>query len=173
MSSRRECLLMFCLVFLLASVLDADAQSWKKHRYLTDGFEVEFSGDVQVKPTKLSDETKKKVVRATDYMQDGGTFVYAVAASLNKEGVNFDRGATASFAALKCKATTSDTALTLPGGRGRELRGVDCHDGTMRAESRYYTTGKWFYQVITLFKKDDGNEKAARYFLQSFKTIAK
>jgi len=174
MPSHRVCLLMSCLVFLLAGVIDAHAQSWKKHRYVTDGFEVEFSGDVQVKPTTLSAETKKKVVRATDYMQDAGTFVYAVAASLNKEGVNFDGGATASFAALKCKTTTGDTPMTLPGaGRGREFRGVDCHDGTMRAESRYYTTGKWFYQVITLFKKDGGGEKAARYFLLSFKLIKK
>ena len=172
MSSHRVCLLVFCLIFLLAGAIDADAQSWKKHRYATDGFEVEFSGEVKGTPTQLNPETQKKIVRAMQYMQDSGNFVYAVAYSLNKQGVNFEEGSKSSFAALKCKTTTSDTPLTLPGGRGREFRGVDCHDGTMRAECRYFTTGKWFYQVITLFKKDGGDEKAARYFLQSFKLIA-
>jgi hypothetical protein len=164
---------MSCLVILLAGTIDAHAQSWKKHRYVTDGFEIEFSGEVKGTPTPLNPETQKKVVRAMQYMQDGGDYVYAVAFSLNKEGVNFEEGPKASFAALKCKTTIGDTPLPLPGGRGREIRGVDCHDGTMRAECRYYTTGKWFYQVITLFKKDGGDEKAARYFLQSFKTIKK
>lgn len=172
MVARRARLLALCLVLLGASQASVDAQTWKKHSYPADGFEVEFSGEVAGTPTQLNPETAKKVVRAMQYMQDGGDFVYAVAFSLNKQGVNFEEGSKASFAALKCKTTTSDTPVTLSGTRGRELRGTDCHDGSMRAESRYYTTGNWFYQVITLFKKDGGNEAAARRFLQSFKLIA-
>lgn len=173
MPSHRVCLLLSSLVFLLAGALDAHAQSWKKHRYVADGFEIEFSGKVQATPVQLSPENKNKIVRTKQYMQDSGDFVYAVAYSLNKEGVNFEKGYKASFDSFKCKATISDTPLTLTGGRGRELRGTDCHDGTFRVENRYYTTGNWFYIVIATFKKDGGDEKAARHFLQSFKLIKK
>lgn len=151
----------------------AQSQTWKKHTYASDGFEVEFSGEVTANPTQLSAETQKKVVRAIQYMQDGGDFVFAVAYSLNKDGVNFEEGSKSSFAALKCKFTTRDEPLMLPGGRGRELSGTDCHDGTLRAQCRYFSTGNWFYQVITLFKDNRGNEDNARHFLQSFKLIAR
>ena len=121
--------------------------------------------------TKINEETKKAVVRATDYQQDGGEFVYIVAASLTKTGVNFEKGSDASFAALKCKSKTKDVPLTVAGGRGRELAGTDCHDGNYRAETRYFTKDKWFYQALTLFKKEGGDVESARYFLQSFKIL--
>jgi len=165
-------LLLTVAVLLIASPVDAQGR-WKKYSNPTDGFEVEFPGEVQPTPTQLDPETQKKVVRAMQYMLDGGDFVYAVAYSLNRQGVNFEEGAKSSFAALRCKTTTSDTPLNIAGVRGRELRGTDCHDGTMRAESRYFTTANWFYQVITLFKKQGGNEAEARRFLRSFKLTAR
>lgn len=167
----REFLRLSFFVFLLAYSIDAHAQSWKKYREVNHIFEIEFPGRVQIIPANLDTETKKKIVRAILYIQDGAVFVYTVASQLNKEGVNFD--VTASFAAFKCKTIINNTPLTIPNGRGRELRGVDCHDSTMRAEARYYTTGNWFYQVVAMFKTDGGDENAARYFLQSFKTISK
>ena len=77
------------------------------------------------------------------------------------------------YASLKCKATTCDVALALKDGRAREVRGTDCHDGNFRVEARYFTTGKWFYQVIALFKKDSGFDQGARRFVESFKVIDK
>ena len=46
-------------------------------------------------------------------------------------------------------------------------------DGSSSAETRFYATGKWFYQVIAVFKKDGGDAAAARHFVQSFKLINK
>jgi hypothetical protein len=40
-------------------------------------------------------------------------------------------------------------------------------------EARYFTTGKWFYQVIALFKRDSGFDQGARRFVESFKMIVK
>jgi len=159
------------LACLLVTHTGAHAQTWKKHRYATDGFEVTFSGDVKVTPTQIDAETKKRVVRATDYQQDGGDVVYIVGASLVVVEVKFDNGVKQSFAALKCKTTTRDTALALCAGRGREVHGTECHDGNFRVEARYYTRGKWFYQVIALFKKGGGHERGARTFVESFKVI--
>jgi hypothetical protein len=151
----------------------AQAQTWKKHTYATDGFEVEFSGDVRVMPTNLNEDTLKKIVRSTDYQQDGGEFVFVVGASLLLVDVNFENGIKQSFAALKCKTTNSDAAVAFAGGRGREVLGTDCFDGNYRAETRYFTKGKWFYQVIALFKKDAGIDQSARRFVESFKVISK
>ncbi len=172
MFARRQCLLPFCLVLLLASDIGADAATWKKYNYPADGFEVEFSGTVKVAQTEMTAETAKKVVRSTDYMQEDGSYVYIIGASLVKDQVNFDNGVKSSFEALKCKTTTSDTPLNLAGGRARELRGADCMDDNMRAEARYFTTEKWFYQVIFIIKKD-GDLADARRFLQSFKLTGK
>jgi hypothetical protein len=138
---RRTGLLVAGVVWLLTSHLDARAQTWTKHTYTTDGFEVEFSGDMKVTPVALSPDVQSKVVRSTEYQQDGGTYVYAVAASLNRDGVNFDGGVKSSFAAMKCKVMTRDAPLDSAVGRGRELRGTDCHAGAHRAEARYFTVG--------------------------------
>src|SRR5947208_762585 len=89
------------LIGLLAGQIGAHAQTWTKHRYVADGFEVEFSGDVMVVPTQLSDETLKKIVRSTDYQQDAGDYVYIVGASLLLVDVNFENGIKQSFASLK------------------------------------------------------------------------
>src|SRR5438128_2733078 len=134
-------------VLFTASHAGADV-TWKKYGYPADGFEVEFSGEVSVKPTPVSAETQKQIVRATAYLQDGGGYAYIVNASLHKGAVNFDSGIKGSFDALKCKTAPSDKVLSFPSGRGRELSGDECGDGTMRAEARYFTTGKWFYQVL-------------------------
>lgn len=172
MLPRHMRLLVAALVWLLAGQFGANAQTWKKHRYVTDGFEVEFSGDVKVVPTQLNADTLKKIVRSTDYQQDAGNYVYIVGASLLLVDVNFDNGVKQSFDSLKCKSRTRDALLAFKDGRAREVHGTDCHDGNFRVEARYFTRGKWFYQVISLFKKDSGFDKGARRFVQSFKAIA-
>ena len=171
MPLRHVCLVAGALVCLLVGPMAALAQTWTRHRYVTDGFEVEFSGDVKVVPTQLSAETLKKIVRSTDYQQDAGEYVYIVGASLLLVDVNFENGVKQSFEALKCKLRTNDAVLSFPGGRAREVFGTDCHDGNYRVEARYYTKGKWFYQVVCLFKKNSGYDQGARRFVTSFKVI--
>ena len=147
------------------------AQQWRVHSYPEDGFEVQFSGFVNVKPVEVSAEIRERIVRGTQYMQDGGSYVYVVAASLNRYALNFDNGVAQSFAGLSCKSTLDDRVIQSPWGRGRELRGTNCVDGKYRAEVQYHQSGLWFYQVLTLFRKDVGDEASARYFLQSFKVL--
>lgn len=161
--------LAFCLA--LALPFTGHAQNWRVHSYPEDGFEVQFSGFVSVKPVEVSAEIRERIVRGTQYMQDGGSHVYLVAASLNRYAVNFESGVEQSFAGLSCKTRLDDRALQSASGQARELRGSDCVDGKYRAEARYHQSGLWFYQVLTLFRKDVGDEASARYFLQSFKVI--
>jgi hypothetical protein len=171
MSSHRKYLLLPCLVLFLACAADVRAQSWKKHQYAADGFEVEFSGDVQIKQTELSAEAKKTTVRSTNYVQGNATTAYILSATLFTDVPDLDVVAKRGFGVLNCKTTISDTPLSLSGGRGREFRGTDCNEG-VRAETRYFAKGKWVYQALALYKKDGGDEKAARYFVQSFKAIS-
>ncbi len=167
MHARRLCLLLCVLVFAGAS--EAGAQ-WKKHSYPADRFEVEFSDTIQVTPTAINAETKKRVVRATDYMQGGGSYAYMVGAALLRNPVNFDAGVKGSFGKLNCKTITVDRPLTFAGGIAREMRGEDC-DG-LRAEGRYFATGNWFFQVFYLIQKN-GDVASAQHFLHSFKVIGK
>ena len=164
-------------VFVAAALLVAGRApahaEWKKYSYPADGFEVEFSGEISVKPTPVSAETQKKIVRATAYLQDGGDFAYIVNASLHKEAVNFESGIKASFEALKCNSAGSDKPLNASAGRARELSGDECgEDGAVRAEARYFTTGRWFYQVLCLVPRN-GDLDAARHFLRSFRLIGR
>jgi hypothetical protein len=158
-------------LLLLAWSATSFAQQWRVHSYPEDGFEVQFSGFVNVKPVEVAAEVRERIVRGTQYMQDGGSYVYVVAASLNRHAVNFGNGVEQSFAGLSCKSKASDRVIQSPWGQARELRGADCVDGNYRAEVRYHQSGLWFYQVMTLFRKDVGDEASARYFLQSFKVI--
>jgi hypothetical protein len=171
MSSHRKYLLLSCLVLFLACAADARAQTWKKHQYAADGFEVEFSGDVQIKRTELSAEAKKTTVRSTNYVQGNATTAYILSATLFTDVPDLDVVAKRGFGVLNCKTTISDTPLSFSGGRGREFRGADCNEG-VRAETRYFAVGKWVYQALALYRKDGGDEKAARYFVQSFKPIS-
>ncbi len=171
MLNGKVCRLLGAAAWLLVGHAGAQAQTWKTHRYAADGFEVKFSGDVKVVATQIDAETQKKVVRSTDYQQDGGAYAFIVGASLLAVAVNFENGTKQSYDALKCKTKTRDVALAFARGRAREIHGTDCHDGTYRAETRYFTRGQWFYQVIALFKKDSGHDAPARTFVESFKAL--
>lgn len=165
---------LFSLLILLLTTIDVvQAQTWKKHTYATDGFQVEFSGDVTISPTAVDAETKKKIVRATSYLEDGGEYSYIVAASLQLVDVNFENGVKRSFAAIKCATTTADTPLTFAAGRARELRGTKCHDGTFRVDARYFTVGKRFYQAMAIHPINGSHAANARRFIESFKVIGK
>ena len=146
---------------LLAIARSASAQewSWTEHAYPEQGFRVEFNGPVLVKPLKVG-------IRGTQYLQEGGTYLYVVAASL---GTNLDEGAASSFAKLDCRRRTGEEAVKAPWGVGREVRGADCIDGSYEAEARYHQSGDWFYQVIALYKEAGGDAASARYFLRSFR----
>ena len=144
---------------------------WKKHSYPADGFEIEYPGTPRVTPTNMSEQAKQRVVRSTDYLQDTWEFKYFVYATLFKQSVDFDEGVRVNFARFKCKTTSPETPINVPGGRARELRGTDCMDTNSNIEARFYATGKWFYQVIAVFKKEGGDAAAARHFVRSFKSI--
>lgn len=132
---------------------------------------MEFSGDALVKPSDLSAEAKKTIERATNYIQGNESTAYIISATLFKDTPDLDVVAKRGFGVLKCKSTIGDNPLSIVGGRGRELRGSDCDKG-VNAETRYFSKGKWVYQALALYKKDGGDEKAARHFVQSFKLIA-
>jgi len=91
---------------------------------------------------------------------------------LGKGEINFEGGVQA--VRDSCKKITSDTALDVPNGRGRELHGTNCGDGgAWRLEGRYYNTGHWFYQAFTFVKMDgdDADNEAAHHFVRSFRLI--
>jgi hypothetical protein len=157
------------VAFLLAIAFDAKAQqwSWIEHAYPEDGFRAEFNGLVTVQRMKLG--AQEQIVRGTQYLQEGETYLYLVGASLNKFGTNLDEGAERSFAGLECRRRIGDEPVDSPRGQGRELRGADCIDGSYEAEARYYRSGAWFYQVIALYKDAGGDAASARYFLRSFR----
>jgi hypothetical protein len=172
---RRSLLLCACIASLLSTQSGAGATTWKTYRYVEDKFEIQFPDKVEIKlsPTTINDETKAKIVRATDYLMDGGDYAYIVGASLLKVDVNFDGGVKSSFGGVKCKTNPGDKMLNYPAGLARELHGEDCMEGTIRAGARYFTTGKWFYQILYLVPKDLKFREDAEHFLTSFKVIGK
>src|SRR5690242_14759391 len=129
----------FLAVLLAVIPLAAAAQqwSWRTHGYPEDGFSVEFDGIVDVKPMQLADAAAR-IVRGTQYMQSDRMRVYAVAASLNKAGVDLAEGAQQGFAGLECGTKLSQNAVDTPWGPGLELRGEHCIDGTYEAQARYH-----------------------------------
>lgn len=158
------------LLGLVASSVDVRAQTWRKHVYRADGFETEYSGDISIRPTQISEGAKARIVRSTKYIQEGPNYKYTVVATLTKKGVDFDKGVEAGFTFFKCQTVLGQTALTVSKGQGREMRGASCAEA-LQVEARYYEKGNWFYQVFAEYKVADG-EKAARRFVESFKIIA-
>jgi hypothetical protein len=161
-------LLLSGFVWLLGS--SACAEEWKQQSYPDDGFQVEFSGPVAVTETAMSDETKSRVVRATNYLQENGTSAYFVAAMLMKDAVNFEGGSAALFLASKCQ-TRKETPVSLLGAeKGLEIAGSSCLGNGSHFEERFFQRGKWFYQVTAIYTADSDAE-TARHFLNSFKLL--
>jgi hypothetical protein len=169
MFAPRVRLLASSLALLLAGIATVQAQGWTKYAYDGDGFEVEFSGKVDISPTAVDAETQSRIYRATNYLQEGGDYAFIVAASLQRVPVNFDNGVAQSIGALKCKSIYRDVALPFAPGRARELRATSCVDGRFRADARYYTQGSWFYQVLALHPIDGKRDADARRFVESFR----
>ena len=164
-----EKVVLAALLAVLPVLSHAQQWNWTEHAYPEDGFRAEFNAPVTIRPMRLKGEGSDQVVRGTQYIVSEGKQVYLVAASLNKGGVNFDKGVLESFAGLECGVVLSDEPVNAPWGSGRELRARHCVDGTYRAEARYHRAGRWFYQVLALFKDKGGDEASARYFLDSFR----
>jgi hypothetical protein len=155
------------LGFFVASA-HAQPWNWTEHAHPEDGFAVEFNGMVTVKPMKLADAASR-IERGTQYVQSDRLQLYSVAASLNRAGVNLAEGALRGFAGLACGKTLAENAIRMPWGDGLELRGENCVDGTYEAEARYHRVGRWFYQVVALYKRRGGDAESARRFLDSFR----
>ena len=163
------------LVFAALSTAAAQTATWQTHRYETDGFTIEFSGDVLTKPIDVNTDTLSKMVRTTSYIQDGGnTYAYIVGASLFKDDASFDfeAGVKGTMDTYKCAVTDSDTSPTDIGDRAREIHASNCNGGTIRVGARFFLVGKWFYQLAYLIAPE-ANAADAEHFLQSFKLIAK
>ena len=170
MSARWRVLFLLAFVWLLGSSDGTHAEEWKKQSYPADGFQIEFSGPVAVNETAMSDGTKSRMVRATNYLQDSGTAAYFVAAMLIKDSVNFDGGAADFFLVSKCQ-TKEETPVTLSGAeKGLEIRGSSCLGNGSHFEERFFQRGKWFYQITAIYTAD-GDAEAARHFLNSFKLL--
>ncbi len=91
------------LLGLAAGSVDVGAQSWRKHVYKGDGFETEFSGDISIRPSQISETAKARIVRSTKYVQEGANYKYTVVATLTRKGVDFDKGVEAGFNFFKCQ----------------------------------------------------------------------
>ena len=170
MLTRWSFLLLSAFVGLLGSGVSASAEEWKSQSYPDDGFQVEFSGPVAVTETAMSEQTKSRIVRATNYMQDGSASAYFVAAMLMKESVNFDGGSADAFLVSQCR-TKTETPVTLAGAeKGLEIQGSNCLGNGSHFEQRFFQRGKWFYQVTAIYTADNGAD-AARHFLNSFKLL--
>lgn len=171
MPRRRTYLAGAATLFLALSSLAALSQNWRRLDYAADGFSVEFSGEVKISPTGVGEESKERIVRSTDYLQDDGDSAYIVGATLARYSVEFNKGVEASYGALKCKSTLSDTPLNFGRGLARDISGTDCgDDGSLRVEARYYAVNKWFYQVLAIFNRG-GDQNAARRFVNSFTVL--
>lgn len=158
-------------IVLALTSLAAVSQNWRRMDYAADGFSVEFSGEVKISPTPVGEESKERIVRSTDYLQDDGDSAYIVGATLARYSVEFNKGVEASYGALKCKSTQNDTALNFARGLARDISGSDCgEDGSLRVEARYYAVDKWFYQVLAIFSRG-GDQDAARRFVTSFTVL--
>jgi len=161
---------LICCIAVLAAVPAAvQAQVWQKHSYAEDGFEVEFSGPVKIYPTDLGAETKRVVVRSTNYLQDKVDDAYIVGATLYvMNEVRFEEGVKGSFAAINCRNMDYDRELKAEGARAREMAAANCGDGSFSAMARYYNVGPRFYQVLAVFKTRGGGAAGARRFVESF-----
>jgi hypothetical protein len=163
-------LLLSVFVWLLGAGISASAEEWKQQSYPDDGFQVEFSGPVAVTETAMSEDTKSRIVRATNYLQESGGAAYFVAAMLMKIGVTFDGGSADSFLASRCE-TRKEVPVTLAGAeKGIEMVGTNCLGNGSHFEQRFFQRGKWFYQVTAIYGAG-GDAEAARHFLNSFKLL--
>lgn len=144
------------------------AAEWKQQRYAADGFQVEFSGQISVQETKMSEETRKVIVRSSQYLQDGDSYAYIVMATLYTRAPNFEGGIKSGNASGGCK-NMSDKKLSMAGAdQIREFDGNGCKIG--RWLVRYVLKGNWLYQVLAVFP-DDGDADAAWHFVESFKLL--
>lgn len=181
MSARPICVLFSSRILLLADVGAVGAQTWKKHVYAEDGFEVEFSGKVKIAPTpfeaEFNPDVQRTTVRSTNYLEEGAGYVYVVTASLYRVDVDintFEDAIRLAFASRgsRCTMLFPDTALTFAAGRARGFRGI-CLGGSLLFDARFFTVGKWLYQVVATYSRYPllPNEANARRFIESFKVI--
>jgi len=157
---------------IVAALATAHAATWQTHSYETDGFAVDFSGTVSVKPIDLDADTMNSLTRSTSYMQDGGNiYVYLVGASLLKDAgaFNFDAGVKGTIDTYKCAKIESDTSAKQTDGQSRDIQGSNC-GGDIKVGARFIQRGRWFYQVVYLIAPA-ANAADAAHFLASFKLI--
>jgi hypothetical protein len=170
MLTRWSLLFVSGLAWLVGPGSGARAEEWKKQAYPADGFQIEFSGPFSVKATDMSDDTKSRLVRSTNYLQESGTAAYLVAAMLMRDSVNFDGGSSNFYVASKCQ-DRKEKPVELPGAdKGLEILGSNCLGNGSHFEERFFQRGKWFYQITAIYTAD-GDADAARHFLDSFKLL--
>jgi hypothetical protein len=132
-----------------------------------DRFEVKFSGQVQAAPTPLPASLKPVVIRAVTYMQNERDFIHAVAVQHNRVRLDTDDSIKTSLQTLACDRMEVSEFLS-PNGMAQERRGFGCLGGAFDAVVRYHLRGTSIYQVIAIYKKSLGDQKANE-FVQSFR----
>jgi hypothetical protein len=151
-------------ILLLACNGAAHAQTSNKFQSKPDGFEVDAPGKVEV----TSDKVDQNLVRSTEYSVDVTGLSAVVSATLAKVDFDLAGAVKGSFPNFKCKTTTSDQKVPISGGQGRELHGDGCVEQSS-VVARYYTVGKWLYQVIAIYKPE--KQADAAHFVESFKLL--
>ncbi len=154
------------LIMPVAWASDAQAAPWHTVRHADDGFVVEFSDNVSGTPTTGSN------YRATQYVQDGGSYAYIVAATVYEVGVSidFDENVKRAMSVLNCSSIDSEVSPSSSADRNREIHGSKCNQG-VRAGVAFFLAGRRFYQVMYLIP-NDSDSSDAEHFLHSFKLIA-
>jgi hypothetical protein len=160
------------VVTAFAALSTASAAEWRTSTYESDGFAVDFSGNVTVSPMELDEATKKLTVRSTHYLQDGGAYAYLVAVMLLSPDATLDMASAvkAAMQAYDCKKVASDNSSKTSEADVRELFASQCFQGSHKLGARYYGRGQWFYQVVYLVPGDEQIPDGKR-FLTSFKLL--
>lgn len=162
---------LFWLTIALAlGAAAAQAAGWHLQTLKTDGFSIEFSGDMQVQPTPLKNETQSAVVRSTIYMQDGGSYAFLVGATLLKGGFSFPAGVSGTLESYKCATTDRDESGSMRDGtQTRVVHLHGCANG-LKVGASFFMRGQWFYQVVYLIP-ESSSAADGEHFLASFRLL--
>ena len=170
MAGSRSLRWLFVAAALTLASAPAFGAEWHRQTVTPDGFSIEFSGDVAVKPTQLDADVQDAIVRSTIYAQSSDSYVFIVAATLVKGPFNFTAGVDGTMRSYACTQADSDVPGTQDDGtQTRTIRAHHCSND-WRVACNFFMRGPWFYQVITGIGPD-ADPRDAEHFLNSFQML--
>lgn len=162
-----------CLVAMLAAIPGAAAaQTWKKHSFPADGFEVDFSGAIDGGREDLTMQSSGQILneaRFTQNLQTGGYSVWVT--TLAEPNPNWEEAANAAFAAIGCAKLVDNRVVEVSGTRVLHMSGVGCVKGVLSVTGRFAHVGNRIYQLIAIFPPTGPETEDARRFIESFTLI--